>query len=1539
MNCPFRSTLLALALSLQPSLFAATIYVDSTPSGVGNDGTTWADAYSDLQDALTASASGDEIWVAAGTYTPGIARADTFQLKTGVALYGGFSGAEAALNERNPTSNLTILSGDLDGDDDNGGDNSENSYHILVGSGTDATAVLDGFTITAGNANGSSQNGGGALYNNAGSPTLTNCVFSGNWGVFGGAIYSESSSPTLTNCTLSGNSTINFGGAIYNSSSSPTLTNCTLSGNSANYGGAIYNSSYPSPTLTNCSLSGNSATNNGGAIYSYSSSPTLTNCTLSGNSTTNYGGAIYNSSSSPTLTNCTLSGNSASYGGAIFNYSHSSTLTNCIIWNNEANGVINTTSASVYNRDNNSTPTYSYCLIANLNPAGTGNLDGTDSNNDPLFASPTDLRLQVGSPAIDAGNNTANSELADITGSSRVVDGDQDGTATIDLGAYEQADLIYVDASASGLGNGTTWDDAFTSLQDALALATDHQIWVAASTYTPDLGSAQTLGDRTATFQLLSGVAIYGGFSGTETSLDQRNSTNNVTTLSGDLDGDDDNGGDNSENSYYVLVGSGTDATAVLDGFTITAGNAGGGRSGGGLNNDAGSPTLSNCVFSKNSAANAGGAIFNKNSSAPTLTNCVFTENSAQFGGAILNNASSPTLTNCSLTANSATSNGGAINNQTSSSPTLTNCVFTENSAEFGGAILNNASSPTLTNCSISANAATSNGGAIFNTSSSSPTLANCIIWNNEANGVINTASASVRNNDPNSTPTYSYCLIANLEPAGTGNLDGTDSNNDPLFVSSADLSLQIGSPAIDAGSQAAYEAAGGSTSDLDLSDNDRFVDDLATANPATETSSYLDLGAYEAYDLSAPTIQSFTLTTTETTGATTLEFALSFDETVLNLDSADDLTISTTGTAAYSGLTITGSGNSYTITLTGIIGGGNFGIAIKTDSGVTDRWGNAMSANTGIENVSRISTRHYVNESNASPAAPYDTWATAATNPQDVLALAASGDQIWVAQGIYTPDPDSAPTLGDRSATFQLLSAVALYGGFSGTETSLDQRNPAIYLTILSGDLDGDDTANFGNNTENSYHVLVGSGTDATAVLDGFTITAGNADGGSQLSNGGALYNNTGSPTVINCSFSENAAATNGGAIYNRTASPALTDCSFTGNSAASGGGAIHNSTSSPTLTNCSFVGNSATSNGGAINNSTTSSPTLTNCSFTGNSAANGGAMNITTFSSPTLINCIFSANSATSTGGAIRNHTDSSATFINCTLSGNSATTSGGAMRHFNAAPTLTNCIIWNNSAAGATDTTSASLDNASSTPIYNYCLVENFSETTLDASGSNNLDGTDTNNDPLFVSPGDLRLQFGSPAIGAGDNSTNNEATDLDGNTRIVNTIDLGAYESTAPDTTEVTQWAAAQGLDASNGYPTDDPDGDQRTNLEEFAFDSDPNDATNDGKIQHTIETFAIRGEEIDLFILTLPVRDGATFTGNPLSATIDGITYTIEGSLDLQSFDQSVITAPALQNTPALTTGWIYQGFTLGNDTSSQSKGFLRVTISEAVAPE
>lgn len=358
-----------------------------------------------------------------------------------------------------------------------------------------------------------------------------------------------------------------------------------------------------------------------------------------------------------------------------------------------------------------------------------------------------------------------------------------------------------------------------------------------------------------------------------------------------------------------------------------------------------------------------------------------------------------------------------------------------------------------------------------------------------------------------------------------------------------------------------------------------------------------------------------------------------------------------------------------------------------------------------------------------ASGAGDGTSWTDADTGLQPALGNAIC-NEIWVAQGVYKPvvpaDVGNV-TSAEKGVSFAIGPGVAVYGGFAGGETIRGARNPLAHATILSGDIDNNDTGANGVDADtskivgsNSFHVVVISGTavnpiTATTVLDGFTLTGGSAG----TVNGGALWckgsgvGNACSPTLANLAMSGNKAVS-GGAIAldgysGGVSSPTLSNVVFSGNSASQFGGAMYNnaqlagSNSSPTLTNVAFIGNSSANFGGAMFNDgsggvgATSSPTLKNVTFSGNSASNGGAMynnGAGGDSSPTLTNVTFFGNSASGNGGAMLDRGTSGASYpklINATFNGNSATNGGAIYNVDNSGVTLIASIVWGDSATG--------------------------------------------------------------------------------------------------------------------------------------------------------------------------------------------------------------------------------------------------------------
>ncbi len=300
--------------------------------------------------------------------------------------------------------------------------------------------------------------------------------------------------------------------------------------------------------------------------------------------------------------------------------------------------------------------------------------------------------------------------------------------------------------------------------------------------------------------------------------------------------------------------------------------------------------------------------------------------------------------------------------------------------------------------------------------------------------------------------------------------------------------------------------------------------------------------------------------------------------------------------------------------------------------------------------------------DDDAPPGGDGSSWVTAYTFLQDALAEAeATGEpaEIRVARGTYKPDEGASLKLGDRSATFRLINAVSIRGGYAGAgEIDPNARDIGLYETILSGHIAAEDVQGWASSSPNSYHVVTSSGTDRIAVLDGFTIRGGAAMGfspGNPADDdfkqvcGGGLYNESGSPTLVHCTFTGNHAMCGGG-MYNIEGSPTLTDCTFRANTAGISG-AMHSSRGRPSLLRCVFSANSALWIGAMSNAACVA--TVQQCVFTGNRARRAGA--------------IFNS--------------ESTVTFINCTVSANRAERDGAICFAEQSYGLLANCVLWHN------------------------------------------------------------------------------------------------------------------------------------------------------------------------------------------------------------------------------------------------------------------
>ncbi len=475
---------IGLALLAPRSGRAATLrlYVDVNATGA-NNGSTWTDAYTSLQDALAVANSlvptdTVEVWVAAGVYYPdvgaGLTDNDTnlsFTLNGSVAVYGGFLSGQAALTDRDWQTNLTVLSGDIQQNDtvdanhitlqvaDQAGANS--SAVVAIPQDQATAATLDGVVVTGGNG---FTGGGIRVPNHLTSPNhihyLSNLRLQGNRATYGGGLFTGLDVAVIArNVQFINNSAALQGGGYFSYGGvAPHVNGAVFQGNVASDdGGAYYCVNCNSLRFYNMLVQGNSAGDEGGGFYVDNDVPSIVNVVFSGNRAGNVGGAISLRIAWPWIVNSTLVGNHAvNSGGGVYLSPNSGDVNigNSVIWGNSDSTGTGTAGASItrsagyqFNLTNN--------LVQGYNPGGA-NLDGTDSANTPVFvANPGtppsavgDLHVTNTSLIIDRGYSdmrltwdnayeTMRLIATDADGNSRFVSPDNGCTATIDLGAYE----------------------------------------------------------------------------------------------------------------------------------------------------------------------------------------------------------------------------------------------------------------------------------------------------------------------------------------------------------------------------------------------------------------------------------------------------------------------------------------------------------------------------------------------------------------------------------------------------------------------------------------------------------------------------------------------------------------------------------------------------------------------------------------------------------------------------------------------------------------------------------------------------------------------------------------------------------------------------------------------------------------------------------------------------------------------------------------------------------------------------------------------
>ncbi len=625
------------------------VYVDAAAAGTG-DGSSWANAYTDLQSALAAATTDTEVWIVGGTYLPtsGSDRSQTFQLNSGVEMYGGFAGNETFRHNRDWRQMPTILSGDIGV----AGVATDNSYHVVTGNGTDATAVLDGVIITGGYANSSGNDDKG------------------------GGLHIAGGSPTVMNVAIIDNYASNHGGGMVVQSvgSTPLLVNCLFSGNSTNFNGAIASLDNASPTLIHVTVVGNSGGNGGGIVN--------------------------------------LEGGQA-------------TVANSIIWGNSGGQIGLQSGASI---------AVTYSLVQG-GYTGTGNLDATpifvdaDGADNTAGTLDDDLRLQMTSPGVDAGNNTAvPADITDLDGDGSVSEAiplDQaggprftdvpftadsgSGTAPlVDMGAFEvpltAGNLLVNQAGGTdqaGCGQGSAVPCASIAYIVANVASSGDTVLIGPGTYTETVtmtpgvnlvgqfGAAATVLDGEASRPLLvadgtgftepvlvAGVTVQHGYTavtgGGIQIVNGARMTISETQIISNSAGNNDGG---------ISVRDGGAALTLVD--SVVAENT---QSGLWLSN--GTATVSNTLFRDNSGNSWGGGIGAEMGGALTVTDSTFSGNSAPYGGGIMNSAVALTVTNSTFTGNSASGQGGGVHIRDGAVFTISGNTFSDNQSAHGGGLL-----------------------------------------------------------------------------------------------------------------------------------------------------------------------------------------------------------------------------------------------------------------------------------------------------------------------------------------------------------------------------------------------------------------------------------------------------------------------------------------------------------------------------------------------------------------------------------------------------------------------------------------------------------------------------------------------------------------------------------------------------------------------------------------------------------------------------------------------------------------------------------
>lgn len=1123
----------------------STIYYVS-PNGTG-DGSSWQSTMK-LADALEAAQANDQIWVQGFEQITSadqlyIAPTDGFSVKSGVQLYGGFKGDETSINDRETLGKpyqmkyRSVLSGDLNNDDEVDNTNlifpantlrSDNVTHVLSvnmdpASGSNNNAyptVINGFTITGGQADGTGEKGGGIYISGdntgGGNFRIERCFLFNNYATQGGAVYVDAVVKNVNN----GESLINQC-VVYNNAASERSA-------VVNEGGGIYLAG--EATVVNSSIFNNK---NGGLRISSGSK--VVNSTIARNT-----GAGVDMTETPSGTN----------------------VYNSIIWGN--------TFLSVENQPGFKNSAFHEVTVTDAG-AGTdadGNVyvakENRESASGPMFDAPSiktsydrdfnwrqtayplwSWNVLEGSVMIDKGNGdfyvsgTYGNE--DMAGKPRI-----SGTS-IGIGAYEYqylpaSRIRYVKPTATGTGDGSSWENASADLQKMIDELADNnsqnqtgEVWVAAGTYTPQSQLISGTG-YSASFRMRDGISVYGGFAGTEASKIEREKAStmpwdfkNETILeaayyNGDLTWTNNKWTLTSDSRHVVWFApmpgeyAFTNVT-TLDGVTIQGGYAQGGTGlddfktdrGGGVYMDGANAYLSNCIVKENYATDNGGGVYLKNGR--VQTSLIYNNNADADGGAVY--VENRGLVHRSMLANNSALNGAGVylHNVTETSEDhpeyliLSTCVVSNNTVRGNGAVYCDKGGVLMQNTITNNNCVTATDATDPNASQTGgiyideyALVLNSVLWNNQMGVSPNGTNIPMYARNPSADKVkFLYNAISGVNNAIWNNtlqeqtlslVDENAGKQDdgnsigPRFTEPTDLNITTFDLEDDYGVQSGWKDGIISYYWKPVDGSNLWARGMALGQLPDEVVLAPELDIEGNIYAQKPAAGAFVVKAT----------------TIKPEDANNALTV-------------------------------YVDVDCTEPEHHGDSWATAYrSLNNAISYLASLTD--------------------AEVNGKQLVVRVLEGD-LWPRYAFTNNDPKTATITVPATQSGQ---PIEIYGGYHRNSDGTVVRDPLTYRSIINGNTEGKDI------TQGLYHcITVEQG--AKLVLDGFHVINGYAAGEASRQYGAGLLAHTGSTvTVRNCIF-ENNTAQEGAAIDARDATLTMENCVVNNNTNTEKTSAVVNS------------------------------------------------------------------------------------------------------------------------------------------------------------------------------------------------------------------------------------------------------------------------------------------------------------------------------------------------------------------------------------------